>query len=157
MKNKIILPLKKVVVNYNARSWCKLPYPNHPKGCPNYNKLNTCPPKSPLFESIAKPPYIIVAVKFNLKEHIKKMKSKHPDWSNKRLKCVLYWQKKVDKYLKEISEKTASKIKNSIIIYRPEAYGVDMFKTCKKIGITLEKDPKEFIWKMSIIGTVKGL
>jgi hypothetical protein len=30
-----------------AGKLCRLPYPNHPKGCPNYGKRALCPPKAP--------------------------------------------------------------------------------------------------------------
>lgn len=148
-----IFQLKKVILSNKTRTWCKLPYPDHPKGCPNYNQRKICPPKAPLFKQIIKPPYTLVAVKFNLEKHVKKIKAKHPNWSNKQARCVLYWQNKVNKKLKQLSEETASKIRNSIILYKPEANGVNLFKTCKKIGLTLRPNPQKILWKMSIIGT----
>lgn len=150
-----IIPLKQVITDYKTRTWCKLPYPNHPKGCPNYNQRNFCPPKVHLFHQIIKPPFTLIAVKFNLKEHAQKMKNKHSKWTDRQAKCILYWQKKVDKQLRELSEKTASKIPNSKILYRPEATGVDLFKTCKKVGLILKKDPQDTVWKISIIGIKK--
>jgi predicted metal-binding protein len=97
----IISELKDVVIDYRARAWCRLPYPNHPNGCPNFGKSEECPPKAPLFEAIIKPPFTLVAVRFNLEEHVRKMKEKHPNWSEKKTKCLLYWQRKVNKRLKK--------------------------------------------------------
>ncbi|MEM5766284.1 MAG: hypothetical protein QW423_01460 [Candidatus Aenigmatarchaeota archaeon] len=37
-KNILVLKLREVVVDYRSRSWCKLPYPNHHCGCPDYDK-----------------------------------------------------------------------------------------------------------------------
>jgi hypothetical protein len=149
------LKLKKIIKYNNINKWCKLPYPAHPNGCPNYNKKKTCPPKALSFEKLIKPPFTLVAVKFNLKEHIKKMKQKHPNWTDKQARCVLYWQNKVNKQLRELSEKTAAKIPNSMILHMPEANGVNLFETCKKVGLILEPNPQNILWKMSIIGIKK--
>lgn len=35
-----------------TRIWCKLPYPNHPHGCPNYGKNPNCPPNTEIMENI---------------------------------------------------------------------------------------------------------
>ena len=37
-----------VVVDYRARDWCRLPYPDHPRGCPNFGRRADCPPMAPL-------------------------------------------------------------------------------------------------------------
>ena len=151
----IISKLRDVVINHRARAWCRLPYPGHPKGCPNFGKTEECPPKAPLFKAIIKPPFILVAVRFNLEEHVRKMEEKHPNWSEKQAKCLLYWQKKVNKRLKKICEAIASKIPNAIVLYRPEGNGVHVFETCKKIGLILKKNPKKFVWKVAIVGIKK--
>jgi hypothetical protein len=153
MQNDVIISeLKDVVIDYRARAWCCLPYPNHPNGCPNFGKSEECPPEAPLFETIIKPPFTLVAVRFNLEEHVRKMKEKHPNWSEKRAKCLLYWQRKVNKRLRKICEGIASKIPNAIVLYRPEGNGVNVFETCRKIGLILERNPKKFVWKVAIIG-----
>lgn len=152
-KDVIILPLKDVVIDQRSRCWCRLPYPNHPHGCPNHGKRKICPPQAPVFEEIIKSPFILAAVKFNLEQHVKKMKKKHPDWSDRRARCVLYWQGKVNKQLREICEKIVSNAPNSIILYKPEANGVHVFETCRKIGLILERNPQKIVWKIAIIGT----
>ncbi|MHA2337493.1 MAG: hypothetical protein ACXACX_09325 [Candidatus Hodarchaeales archaeon] len=155
MKDVKVLELKNVVIDYRTRSWCKLKYPDHPKGCPNFGKKEICPPQSPLFEQVVKPPYTLVAVKFNLEKHAKEMKKRHPNWSDKQARCVLYWQGKLDKKLREVSEKVASKITNSKIVYKPESYGVHVFETCRKLGFILERNPQKILWKITIIGIEK--
>lgn len=154
-KNILVLKLNEVVVDYRSRSWCKLPYPDHPNGCPNYGKKKNCPPKAPLFEKIVKPPFTLVGVKFDLEQHVKKMKEKHPEWSERKAKCLLYWQKKVDRQLREACEKIASTIPNSRIVYLPEATGINVFETCRKHGLILERNPKRSVWKIAIIGIKK--
>jgi predicted metal-binding protein len=151
-KDVIISQLKEVVVNRRSRDWCKLPYTDHPHGCPNYGKRKTCPPQSPLFEKIVKSPFTLVAVKFNLENHVKKMKKKHPGWSDRKARCVLYWQKKMNRCLRETCERIASNNPNSVVLYKPEANGVNVFETCRKIGLILEKNPQKIVWKIAIIG-----
>ena len=153
-KGIIVHSLRKedIVIDYRARAWCKLTYPGHSKGCPNWGKREGCPPKAKLFEQVVKPPFTLVAVKFNLDEHARRMKEKHPDWSDRQVRCVLYWQRKLDKKLREESEKVASKILNSHIVYKPEAHGIQLFKTCENIGLILERNPQNILWKMTIVG-----
>jgi len=55
--------IKKVipVIDYSVRGLCAKSYPNHPKGCPNFNKRKECPPKAKLIDQIfrfRKNPYI---------------------------------------------------------------------------------------------------
>ncbi|RLG17113.1 hypothetical protein DRN62_02100 [Nanoarchaeota archaeon] len=152
----MIKKLKEVVIDHRSRAWCRLPYPGHPKGCPNYGKDETCPPKAPLLEEIAEPPFVLVAVKFDLEEHVKRMKERHPNWSDRKARCLLYWQKKVDKRLREICEKVASDMPNALILYKPEAHGVHVFETCRRAGLTLERNPKKVVWKVAIIGTKRN-
>lgn len=45
-------PAKKLIIDRSVRHLCYRPYPNHSKGCPNYNKKEGCPPKSPMIDEI---------------------------------------------------------------------------------------------------------
>jgi hypothetical protein len=38
------------------------------------------------------------------------------------------------------------------VLYKPEGNGVNVFETCRKIGLILERNPKKFVWKVAIIG-----
>lgn len=142
-----------VIFNPKVRLLCKLPYPNHPKGCPNYGIKKDCPPKAKFFHSILMPPFTLVGVRFNLKEHIEKMRQKHPEWTYRQLKCLLYWQNHVNKLLSEVCEKILSSKGNDFTsVYSPEATGIDVFVTCKNIGIRLVRHPRKYVWKVAIIG-----
>lgn len=145
-----IRSLTDVVIDLRARGWCKLPYPNHPKGCPNFGKRESCPPKASLFNDVVDPPFTLVGVKFNLGEWVKEMKEKHPKWSDRQARCCLYWQGKVRKRLREECKKITSN--DNKILYCPEATGVHVFKTCETIGIKLERNPQDVVWKIAIIG-----
>jgi hypothetical protein len=152
----VVKDLSEVVIEPKARQWCKLPYPDHPKGCPNYGKRDTCPPKAEKFEKILNPPFYLVGVKFDLEAWANKLKEKHPNWSDRQARCCLYWQGKVRKVLKQACEHT-NKFFHGKILYVPEGNGVDVFKTCEKVGIHLDRNPKKYVWKIAIIGKSSSL
>ena len=82
------------VIDYTVRALCVEPYEAHPKGCPNVGKCDRCPPEAPLFDRFfdtSKPIYAIVN-EFDLGSHVERLRVKHPDWSERQLRCVLYWQ-----------------------------------------------------------------
>jgi len=149
---QVVKPLQNIIWDEHTSDWCRLPYPRHPKGCPNYGKKEGCPPQAKKVWSIIKAPYFLVGVCFNLKEHVQRMKRKHREWSDAQARCLLYWQPKVNKKLRHVAERFSSQIPNSIVLYTPEANGVHVFKTCKEIGIVLERNPQNFVWKIALIG-----
>jgi len=145
-----------------TRIWCQLPYPNHPKGCPNYNKNPICPPNAQYMESILNEyfHFYLIYAKFDLKRQRERMFSLHKNWSNKQANCLLYWQNSVKKQLADFIKIIISMNKNSNIfllscgsgfnfttlnqdiIYSMEAAGIDVFKTLKNNGIHFELKPK---------------
>lgn len=145
---------KEIVLDSRAMGiWCQLPYPNHPKGCPNYGKRITCPPFSEHFKNIVDQPFFLVIQNFDLESHAKRMKKHHPEWSDRQCRNLLYWQKKVVKQLKEEAKKFIDSQDDDLdLLETPEANGVDVFKTCKNIGIILKRNPKKIVWKVMIIG-----
>ena len=143
----------KIVIDYRARDWCKLPYPDHPLGCPNYGLRDTCPPNAPLIKDyfdLSQPLWLIV-VEFNLAEHISRMKQKHPNWSDRQAKCVLYWQGAVNK---ELRLQTSHFAANNGLAYTlcPEAMGVQVIKTAKLLGIPIQPRPTDYVYKVAILG-----
>jgi len=155
--DEVVIPIEDVVIDLRARDWCKMPYPNHPKGCPNYNQRDSCPPQAPIWNDYMSGPYILVGVKFYLRGWVDRMRGKHPKWSDRQCRCCLYWQGKVRKRLREICEGVRDNHldSNSFISYCPEAMGVHVFETCYKNGIKLYKNPQDFVWKIAIIGDRK--
>jgi predicted metal-binding protein len=150
-----------LVIDKKVRNWCKLPYPGHKKGCPNYNKSPVCPPKIGLVNNIFKlrKKHFLAVVKFNILKHAYRMKSKHPAWSDRQCRCCLYWQNTIRKKLRNLCEETI-KDYNSYFLdlsytLTPEAMGVDVFKSLKKVGLYLERNPQEIIYKVALIGERK--
>ena len=147
----------RLIINYNARTWCKLPYPNHPKGCPNYGKNKTCPPKigkiNKLFD-LSKQHWFVIA-EFDLKFQAKRMKEKHPDWTERQCVCCLYWQGGVRKRLHtESKEFCFSKI-GTVYNMCPEAMGIDVIKTMQQFKIPIQRNPKNMIYKVALVGYKK--
>jgi len=140
-----------------AREWCKLPYPDHPKGCPAYGKRVDCPPQAKRFNEVFEPPFFLVAVRFDLTEHVAKMLKKHPKWTEKQAKCVLYWQKTVEKTLRQKCEKLISRLPNGFCYtLKPEAMGINVFTTAFKHGIPIETRPKQYVWKIAVVGKLNS-
>jgi hypothetical protein len=153
----LLLNKQDLVVDYRAREWCKLPYPDHPKGCPNYGKKPACPPNAPLineFIDLNKTIWFVV-VKFNLGEHTKRMRIKYPNWSDRQARCVLYWQPRVNKRLKYLCKSYSEGIENSVYTTCPEAMGVNVIQTSKTLGIPIHSRPKDVVYKIGLIGYFK--
>lgn len=83
-----------VVYEPSVRELCPKRYPNHAKGCPNYGKKASCPPRAPLFVDIYDPSHMTFVIwnQFDFGAHVARMKAKHPEWSERQLACCLYWQ-----------------------------------------------------------------
>ena len=151
----MIIELPSVVYDERARSgaWCKLPYPDHPKGCPNFPK---CINERPSFQEIGSPfKWYAIIEEFDLKAHAGKMKEKHPNWSDRMCRNLLYWQNGVRKRLKEkaikATELVAVKGTTYIILDIPEAHGVDVYKTMEQVGVKIVPRPDHVI-KVMLIG-----
>lgn len=151
---------KKIVIDYGVRNLCFRSYPNHPKGCPNYGKRPLCPPQCPRIEDVldlSKFVYV-VWVTFDFAAHREKMRSKHPNWSQRQIDCCLYWQGGVRKRLREEIVKCLALFvnKTKYVAYDcPEALGVNVTATMKNLNINLEWPPKTIVYKVALVGTKK--
>ena len=132
--------MEKLVISKHTRKWCLYPYLGHPSGCPNYDKKK-CLLTTPLIDSYLdlNSPLYAVYSEFNLEEHIRRLKRKHPNWSERQLKCVLYWQGSSRKMLRENISKAQSKFLFTKIITCPEWLGVNVYATLKLAGLYLDK------------------
>lgn len=149
----------KIVINPNVRSLCVCPYPDHPKGCPNFNKKETCPPKTSMIQFFVDfhQPILFLIVRFNLAQHIAKMKERHPDMTDRQAKCLLYWQPHVhvEQMKMERDFFTLRSYSDYRITYSPEAMGVDVFKTLKAYNILYEQNPINEVVKIALVGRTK--
>lgn len=136
-----ILLLNWVVVSSHSDRWCKLSYPGHPEGCPNFGKKLVCPPTISIYKffDFTKPLYFIYS-EFNLEEHMNKMAEAHPKWTDRQKRCCLYWQGSNRKQLqKEVKKFCGTFSTKMLVTYVPEAMGVNVYATCFIHGLKLEK------------------
>ena len=122
------------------REWCRLTYPGHPVGCPNYGRYVKCPPNSPFVEEIldVNKEMFLVHSEFNLQAHVDNMKAKHPNWTDKQLRNVLYWQRTSKNQMYERSLEFAKENNFDMLIFMGESVGINMYKTCRLSGLKLE-------------------
>lgn len=147
-----------VMLECAAGDLCRRPYAGHPKGCPNHGKRSTCPPQARRFGPAEfEPParwYAIWNV-FPFGEHVERMRMKHPDWSRRQLECCLYWQGGARKQLEQELERFRRSRKALGFgvrgIYRiPEAHGVDVTATMRRVGIELEWPPRTVAYQVAL-------
>jgi predicted metal-binding protein len=144
-----------IVIDQRMRGLCKKPYPNHPKGCPNFDKRHDCPPKVPLIGKVfdlTKPIYAIWNV-FDFGGHTARMRDKHPQWSDRQVECCLYWQGSARKQLKSEIEAFTSVMGKHVVLTTPEACGVNITETMKNIGVILEWPPVKVTHQVALAGT----
>jgi hypothetical protein len=67
------------------------------------------------------------------------MQEKHPDWSDRQLRCPLYWQGYLRKVMRDFVNSV--QIKGAEPVWIPEAMGVNVTETCRAAGIELEWPP----------------
>lgn len=146
----MIIKLNSIYYDPRARdgTWCTLPYPNHPRGCPNFPK---CPANRTDFKDLQGIEWWAVVEEFDLAAHAKKMKAKHKGWSDLQARCILYWQKGVRSRLFKKSEAYMKEISGTIILAIPEANGINMFKTMAAHGLFLKANP-DYVYKIMLVG-----
>lgn len=135
---------------------CRDKYPRHPKGCPNWGEKIGCPPKVRFFPNVYSKEVYIAAVKFNFADYLSLRRRDHPNWTDRALRNPLYWQGHVNSELEQLMFKhlsTHPEITGEIVL-SPEAMGVNLFETCAKAGIYLEKTPTHFAYKVALIANL---
>ena len=150
----IPIKLDRIVLDNRAREWCKLPYPDHSRGCPNYDHKPTCPPQVCFFEDfidLTKPVWAVIEP-FDLSAHVARMRLTLPDWSDRQLKCVLYWQGGVNKRLEQGCRELVTEV-GGVYTICPEAMGVDVIHTIKRTGIPIRPRPDGWVFKVGLVGS----
>lgn len=144
----MIIKLKSIVMLPENLNLCIKPYAGHPKGCPNYNHKEGCPPCKSRFEEIISSYYAIIN-EFALFKHVARMRDKHSQWSERQLVCCLYWQQTARKQLQSQIDKFLDS-HNLIVDMCPEASGVNVTKTLQQHGIELEWPPRKIVRQVAI-------
>lgn len=153
----MIYNIHTINIDHKFRELCKNPYYNHPRGCPNYGKRKTCPPQQKLFFDVFDSDFYLIFTKFDLKNHIDKMRKKHPNWTEKQLYCCLYWQGTARKNLKEEIKRFKKLSPRHYATTCPEAMGVNVTQLMlDNTGINLEWPPKNRAYQIAIAGLLKS-
>ena len=147
--------VKRLVTSAQVGKWCRLSYPGHKRGCPNYGRPN-CPPGAGSIVDVidtTQPMYLVSAM-FNLKYHAELMKIRHSGWSDRQCRNVLYWQQIVRADLRRAVKAAMGFLGCDVVTYCPEGFGVNVFVTARAAGLKLDKTRR--IWidhHVALIGT----
>jgi predicted metal-binding protein len=151
-----------VVVDYSVRGLCRRPYPNHPRGCPNFGKRADCPPKARRFFDVFRLGGVFAIWNvFDFAEHTSRMRALHPEWSDRQVECCLYWQGKARKDLRAEMQRFLSahpeyRHTSYAIVTTPEAMGVNVTATMRGIGIRLEWPPVTRAYQVALAGRLRA-
>jgi hypothetical protein len=80
------------------------------------------------------------------------MKKKHPNWSERQCRNLLYWQNGVRSRLRKKTESYINPLSDDIILEIPEACGINMIETMSKAGIKIQTDHPDNVIKVMLIG-----
>lgn len=156
--------LPTVIYDVRARdgTWCKSPYPGHPKGCPNFPR---CPSEHKDFYSLLrsieitrmeepdkKIRWFAVVEEFDLKTYADQRKLSYPKYSERQARNLIYWQNGVRSRLRK---KTYAQVESSgdIVLEIPEACGVNVFETMALVGVQIDRHP-DIVRKIMMLGKV---
>lgn len=148
------------VVDMSVRGLCVAPYPDHKKGCPNFNRKEGCPPKAPRIHELIDLSQPVYAVwnRFDFGAHVERMREKHPGWSERQLRCCLYWQPSARKQLKRLLMRVMrnpdgiEQKDRVVLVACPEGAGIDVTKTMADIGIELEWPTRKYAYQIVLLG-----
>ena len=144
----------KLYIDKRCGKWCQLPYPSHPHGCPNYGQCNYCPPYAPVisdFFDLTKPHWFLVT-EFDLAAHIEAFQIRHPLWSERRLKCVLYWQNQVRSIQRQQIAEFRLGHPSTVFTQLPEAMNTNVLRTLQALQINFETKPRRKVLKVALLG-----
>lgn len=132
-----------IKISEKVRKWCALPYPNHKKGCPNYDKKDTCPNKIPLMEDLTEKYryFYLLTADFDFKEYKNRRKNDNESLSEVQVKNLLYWQKTVKNVL----------FNNAVKICKNNNF-VDIFLLMCGSGMKDDRFEQEKIPSMEAVG-----
>jgi predicted metal-binding protein len=137
-----------------TRLLCIKPYVGHPRGCPNFGKIDRCPPRAPLWFDVYDrfEPCFAIYTLFEISLHVAKMSERHPDWSERQVRNCLYWQGTARKDLKQQLLKFYLTHPEYEFETTPEAMGINVTATMAAAGVTIEWPPRSFVTLVALAG-----
>jgi hypothetical protein len=146
-------PLEVAVKQRGFNTWCRLPYPGHPNGCPNFGKKKECPPFAPYFLDLYKPQVFVAFMQFDFKKYMEARSSQHSDWTERQLRNPWYFQTHLDSQLEDFvnSELSRPKFENFKPVYSSEAMAVNIHLTACDAGVKLEWPPRKNMYRITLL------
>jgi hypothetical protein len=98
---------------------------------------------------------------FPLAEHMARLAAAHPAWTDRQLRCVLYWQPAARKALREVVGEFLRKSWDRLTIHIavcPEANGCNLTETMKTASrgpIILQWPPMDLAYQIVLAGIRK--
>ena len=139
---------------------CQRPYPNHRPGCPNYGKRTSCPPQAAIWDYPKEGTQTFVVWNaFDFGAHVRRMYETNPKRTKRQAECCLYWQGTARKQLKKRIKEFTDSLGGDVIwiVYTiPEAHGVNVTETMRRIGIELEWPPKTVTHQVALVVVGRG-
>jgi hypothetical protein len=97
-------------------------------------------------------PHWLAIVEFDLEAHKQRMFSLHPEWTDRQAGCVLYYQETIRKKLRATVIEFKQSQPGLVDTLVPEAMGVNVIKTIRRLGIPIETKPKTKVLKVALVG-----
>lgn len=144
--------IDELVINKDAREWCKLPYPGHENGCPEYGEKEWCPDNVPEIEEfidLKREKWLVVA-RFDIDRFEGRTEERHRDKSRYK-RCDL-WKESVESKIEKFIERFVSGETDLVSTLAPEAMGVQVFATARKLGIPIKKEPEDYVYRIALVG-----
>lgn len=146
---------EKLVIDPRAKGpWCALPYPDHPRGCPNLPGCPACYPGVEEWADLSRPVWFAWE-RFDLDAQEERMKEKHPDWSSRQARNCLYWQRPVRGRLARFTEEMCAALPGTHATLCPEGMGVNVLLTLAHCGIAVENKPRHTAILVAMISYIK--
>ena len=144
----------KLYMDNRCGNWCKLAYPAHPRGCPNYGQRNYCPPYAPPVDDFfdLNERHWFLITEFDLAAHMEAFQIRHPSWSERRLKCVLYWQNQVRSIQRQQIAEFRFNYPGTVFTQLPEAMDTNVLRTLQALKINFETKPQRKVLKVALLG-----
>ena len=143
----------------SPRSRCIRPYKNHKRGCPNFGRLLTCPPRIPcMYDQVfdIRDVYAVVT-KFYLDEYFAKRRENRPDLPEGQIRNMRVWQpiaiKENDYAIRDFYLENPSKV-DYVSTRLLECMGVDVVKTMEEVGLEIKFPAKEYAYRVSFLAKV---
>jgi hypothetical protein len=143
----------------SPRSMCIRPYKNHKNGCPNFGKLDTCPPNIPcMYDQIFDTSDVYAVVtKFNLEEYFNKRRLNRPDLAEGQIRNIRIWQpiavKENNYAISEFYKENPDK-KDYVSTRLLECMGVDVINTMKNVGVIIKFPVTDYAYRVTFVAKV---